>query len=139
MEKSKKKKYMYVLKTLVEISGKCPRLPKLRTKTVLPFLPLIFSPSTALLLTQTCQLYGNIQTIYETVSQPLEYYQTLQNVVVISKQTAKKISKMSSRCPPSHDLMISEQDRYIQKLCDSDSSEWILLFPDNEHCSKRMM
>lgn len=91
-----------------------PRLPKLSLKSALPLLPIVCSPGTVALIISTYNLYTSTRTVCETIRRPLEYYQVARTCV------KGCFSRAPIKTPFEH-------------LCDNDSSEWIMLFPDDEH------
>jgi hypothetical protein len=122
-EKHPKKKRMHdFLQTMLVCSAKCPRLPRMSLRSVLPLLPLAFTPQTVAMMGMSYQIYENVQEICDLIKQPIQCYETVIYIGNVGKQIKRKFIRAPELC-----------DKQFQQLCDEDATDWIFLFPDDEH------
>jgi hypothetical protein len=121
----------HAIHALLAVSERIPRLPKVSLKLALPLLPYVIqSPSTIMLLRSCYKIYCNTQGACDTVRQPFEYYLLIQDLARRGYRLGCKVTGQQRY--PQH-FTSKEEESHWRSLCEGDSSEWILLFPDDEH------
>jgi len=113
------------LKTLVYVSKACPRLPKISLEVALPWLGMPKHTHMSQMIMTTYQVYTNINETIDTFQQPV-------NLCYSIYRTGKSTYEMTKNWikPSPRSKLCSAQFQY---LCDDETSEWVLLFPDDEH------